>query len=207
MQKLHHANIILSNDAPLKRVEEILLREISFEPKGNPDFLFFEEESFGIESARMLERWAIGKPLVGSHKVCVVVSKSINFEAQNAMLKTLEEPKEGTYFFFAIESLGSLLPTLLSRVQVISFLEKTQVDTKANKFLKANIEDRLSIVRSLQKNADKSKMRDFIQNLESLAAENSLNFSQKRDILKAKIYSMQRGSSSKILLEWLACVL
>ncbi len=207
MSKLHHANIILSNESHMQKVQDILLREISFETKGNPDFLLLEEESFSIEGARMLERWAIGKPLLGGSKVCVVISRSINFEAQNAMLKTLEEPKEGTYFFLVLESIGSILPTLLSRVEILDLLDKKEVSTKAQKFLEGSMAERLSVVRSLHKNADKSKIKDFIAGLEDLASENSLNFSQKNSILKAKIYSMQRGASQKMLLEWICSVL
>lgn len=207
MSKLHHANIILSNESPLQKVEEILLREIAFETKGNPDFLLFEEESFSIDSARDLERWAIGKPLLGGSKVCVILSRSINFEAQNAMLKTVEEPKEGTYFFLVLGSLGSVLPTLLSRVEVLDFLDKTEVNTKTQKFLDAGIGERLSTIRSLHKNADKSKMKEFIVGLEGLASGDSLKFSQKKNILKAKVYSMQRGASQKMLMEWLCCML
>ena len=207
MSNLHHANIILSNESPLERLEEILNREISFNTKGNPDFLLLEEEYFGIDSARFLETWSIGRPLAGSSKVCVILSRSINFEAQNAMLKMLEEPKDGTYFFLVLESIGSVLPTLLSRVEVMDLLDKREVSVKAQKFLDDSISERLSTIRSLYKNVDKSKMKDFIVGLEALSSKKNLNFSQKRNILRAKIYSMQRGSSQKMLLEWLACVL
>lgn len=206
MDKMHHANIIITSQNPIDKVEEILLSEISFKIKGNPDFFLIEEDSFGVENAKVLERWSIGKPL-GESKVCLVVSRTINFEAQNALLKMLEEPKEKTYFFITVESQGLLIPTLLSRVRIMDFVENKESNKKAEQFVKSSISERLSLVRSLQKNADKNKIKDFIRDLENISSLESLSFSQKDNILKAKIYSMQRGASGKMLLEWLSCVL
>lgn len=39
----------------------------------------------------------------------------------NALLKTLEEPIDGTYFILLCEEMGRLLPTILSRLQVFHF--------------------------------------------------------------------------------------
>lgn len=42
-------------------------------------------------------------------------------QAANAFLKTLEEPVKGVYFFLTTTSLHSLLPTIVSRCQLIPF--------------------------------------------------------------------------------------
>ena len=51
--------------------------------------------------------------------------------AQNAFLKLLEEPGEGTYFILATHTPSKLLPTIHSRAQVIEFRPLTRGQTDA----------------------------------------------------------------------------
>ena len=119
---MHHANVIISREDCKDFVFDILKKDLNFDIKANPDFLMIENESFGIDDARNLEKWAIGKPLLGETKVFFIITKSITFEAQNALLKVLEEPPLGTYIFIKLENGGGLLPTFISRV---NFLENS----------------------------------------------------------------------------------
>lgn len=50
--------------------------------------------------------------------------------AQNCLLKTLEEPPQGTVFFLITEQPGSLLPTIVSRCRVLRFHPLTQQETE-----------------------------------------------------------------------------
>lgn len=68
---------------------------------------------FGIDDAHEIARkqgFAREEP-----QHLVVGAFSITPEAQNALLKTLEEPVPGTVFIFIIASMQTLLPTLRSR--------------------------------------------------------------------------------------------
>lgn len=47
--------------------------------------------------------------------------ENMTLEAANAFLKTLEEPTKGVHFFLTTTSLHSLLPTIVSRCQLIPF--------------------------------------------------------------------------------------
>src|SRR3989344_2870720 len=98
MAKIYHANIILGQENSTDFLFNILEKNLDFKTQGNPDFLLMEVESFGIDDARSLGKWAIGKALLGEIKVCFIKTKSITPEAQNALLKILEEPTLGTYF-------------------------------------------------------------------------------------------------------------
>jgi DNA polymerase III delta prime subunit len=215
MKEMHHANVIVGGENNRHFVFEILERDLEFKTQANPDFLLLEIESFGIDDARELERWATGTPFLGGLKVSVMIIKSITFEAQNALLKVLEEPPLGTYIFINIESLGGLLPTFLSRVRV---LDAPEEDTKENipkdntyKFLNSKIKEKLSLIQSLSKknpSADgKSEMKELIKNLEEVAYKNNFKSQDLKSILTAKILASARGSSPKMLLEWLSCVL
>lgn len=214
MGALYHANIILGKGDCRDFVYSILSEKLNFNVYKNPDFLFFSSESFGILDARNLEKWSIGKPLSGNTKVYLLVTNSITLEAQNALLKVLEEPPCGTYIFIGIENLGNILPTFLSRVRVLNLTlgnteksadEKDELKT-AEKFLESNIKDRLSTIRSFAKGESKSEMINLIKNLEDVAYRKNLDPKNIKNILTAKIFASARGSSPKMLLEWLSNV-
>jgi DNA polymerase III delta prime subunit len=218
MEKLHHANIIVGEQDCRDFVFSVLEKNLNFHIKANPDFLLLESESFGIDDARNLKKWASGKPLIGEIKVYFVITKSITHEAQNALLKVLEEPPAGTYLFISLENLGGLLPTFISRVMVLTPAApkkiKETTESIESKFLHSNINKKLSIIRSLSKNGDKTPMREFIKSLEGISYKNyarkitgSAEAKAMKNILTAKIFASARGSSPKMLLEWLSCML
>ncbi len=210
---MHHANIIINKGSCKDFVFDILEKDLNFNVKANPDFLLFENESFGIDDARDLALWTIGKPLVGEMKVSLLIIKSITPEAQNALLKVLEEPPPGTYIFINLESLGGILPTFLSRVRILDLIgisEKSDVSSSkdiGSKFLHSDIKEKFSIARSLSKKEDKNEMKELIKNFEEIAYKNNFKPTDLKNILTAKIFASTRGSSPKMLIEWLSCVI
>jgi DNA polymerase III delta prime subunit len=206
MQKIHHANIVLGNSRDF--IFNILEKDLNFNIKANPDFLLVENDFFGIDDARDLEKWAMGKPLIGEVKVSLIIIKSITHEAQNALLKVLEEPTIGTYIFINLENLGGLLGTFLSRVRVLNPSGQNNTeDSNAHKFLNSKIKEKLSIIQSLSKKENKSETKELIKNLEGVAYKSNFKSQDLKSILTAKIFASTRGSSPKMLLEWLSCVL
>ena len=209
---MHHANIILSNEDCRDFIFDILVKNLNFNPNANPDFLLVESQPFGINDARNLERWAIGKPLIGEPKVSLIVTKSITHEAQNALLKVLEEPPMGTYIFINLENLSGLLPTFISRIMILgapqlSGENERLAESIGHKFLNFKIKNRLLMIRSLSKKEDKNDMKELIKNLETIAYKEKASANQMKNILTAKIFASARGSSPKMLLEWLSGVL
>ncbi len=220
MKNLHHANIVIGKENCRNFVFNILLNDLNFNIKANPDFLLMEKEFLGIDDARDLERWVIGKPLIGEIKVSLIIVGSITDQAQNALLKVLEEPPMGTYIFINLENLGGLLATFLSRVRILkipAISEKVEksVDNLGLKFLNSDINTRFNLVCSLLKNKDKTPMKELIKSLEEIAYKNysknlTVNIAETKamkNILTAKIFVSTRGSSPKMLLEWLSCML
>ena len=205
MKEIHHANIVVSREDSRDFVFSILEKDLDFKIQGNPDFLLLENESFGIDDARSLEKWILGKPFASDIKASLIIAKSITHEAQNALLKSLEEPPKGTYIFINIESLGGILSTFLSRVRVLDIQQEDVENKDAKKFLSEGIKGKLAIIRNLAKSEDKTPMRDLIKSLEETAYKN--HSKNMKDILTAKIFAGSRGSSPKMLLEWLSCVL
>ena len=73
--------------------------------------------------------------------------------------------------------------------------------------MRASIKEKLSLINSLSKKEDKNEIKDLIKNLEEIAYKNNFKQEDLKNILTAKIFASSRGSSPKMLLEWLSCVL
>jgi len=75
-----------------------------------------------VSAIRELENALVLKPAVGRMKVAIVVdAERMNPAAQNAFLKTLEEPPARTLILLLTTEPQSLLPTILSRCLRVSF--------------------------------------------------------------------------------------
>mgnify|MGYP001578630345 CR=1 FL=1 len=130
-----------------------LLRREGIETNGNPDVYVKVYRQFGIDDARELRERASLRAL-GERRIFIVAAPDINREAQNALLKTLEEPPENALFFFILPSPDALLPTLRSRVQIlrmsdihITNIEHPSIDIQ--KFLAAAPQKRLDMLKPL----------------------------------------------------------
>ena len=74
-----------------------------------------------IDQSREVIQFASLKQWGKARGVIIDQAELMNAAAANALLKTLEEPPENTYFFMVTSSLGRLLPTLRSRSQTFRF--------------------------------------------------------------------------------------
>jgi len=220
MGVFHHTQIIIGGDEARNLVNKMLLENFGFQTEANPDFFDFAKDPFGISDTRDIIEWAVNKPFSGDIKACLITTSNISHEAQNAFLKILEEPPLGTYFFISIPNVGGLLPTLLSRVRIIEipknkFEENNETKSKALEFIDSKIDKRFSMINHLAKMEDKRQIRDFINDIESIARNHYLskknvnlenNAKKLKNILEAKVLNNARGASPKMILEWLATV-
>ena len=91
--------------------------------KGNhPDLTVLDgyQDSLGIEKARQLADMMSRSALMGQYRLGIIDGAHLlTTEAQNALLKTLEEPKPGKVLILVSEQ--PLLATILSRVQNVKF--------------------------------------------------------------------------------------
>ena len=141
-----------------ERVAAVLamLRAAGVKTDGNPDIYIRSYQSFGIDEARELRERANSRAISGEHRIFILAMPGMTNEAQNALLKTLEEPPAGAQFFFIIPSPSSLLPTLRSRAQMLSLgARETEVSiVNAEKFLAAAPEKRLDMLKLLLEKDD-----------------------------------------------------
>lgn len=90
----------------------------------HPDFYLVEPSglSIRIEQVREIQRRIPYRSYQGGRKICLIrQAEAMTAEAANCILKTLEEPPEGTVFILLSARSQVLLPTILSRCQTIYF--------------------------------------------------------------------------------------
>ena len=92
--------------------------------RNHPDVEYYggdgSRRSFHIDTIRQLRQNAWLLPGEAPCRVCVLCgAETMTDQAQNALLKILEEPPEHTVFILTAENRAMLLPTILSRVQTI----------------------------------------------------------------------------------------
>lgn len=78
-----------------------------------------EKGSITIEVVRSLYRKTSGKQ-TEQQIIIVDHAETMSIEAQNAFLKLLEEPRKNVTFILTTPSLGMILQTIISRVQVVN---------------------------------------------------------------------------------------
>ncbi len=124
--------------------------------KSHPDLLYFPADSkLGIAEARKITEFFSLKPYSAKAKAAVLEDASrLTDEAQNALLKTLEELPKNGLFIMCANSDATFLPTVLSRCQ----MERLQgtVDSKQSytedieKLLESTIEQRFEYIEKLK---------------------------------------------------------
>lgn len=161
-------SILISSKDKLKGKEEAekLFNDLKID-KFDIAVLEFEK-AVGIADVREIQRRIYLSPLKGGYKgVLLDATPGITLEAQNALLKTLEEPPESTLIIVQVLNSDEILPTILSRCKVIELSSKKEY-SDTSKFIKLlnssnGIGDRLKFAQDLSK--DKNEALDFLESL------------------------------------------
>ena len=115
---------------------------IEFDTNNNPDFLIIEPDgnSIKIEQIRNLQKLIQEKPIISNKKVYIIDNADLmTKEAQNCLLKTLEEPPEYAIIILIGSNENLFLPTIKSRCMILHF------DKISNEEIKRYLKDNLGI--------------------------------------------------------------
>ncbi len=211
---LHHAYLLEGErSVVLQELLDFLERE-KVVPKGSPDLHVYEFDAMGIADAHRIRSEQSLRAYGGEKKIFVVSFASVSSEAQNALLKTLEEPTPGTHFFIVARQKEMLLPTVRSRLVMLSFGAALVDSEEGESFLDADMPERFRIIERFTKaktddRADaKEGTRAFLDALERAlhprAKDDARYASSLEHVLVAKRYLSDRAPSLKIILEHLA---
>jgi len=214
----HHAFVIeASAEEGIGAARTWVEKELGMTLKGNPDISISRHGLFSVEDARGVYESAMQAPFRGEHKAIIIAANRVYHEAQNALLKLFEEPPRETYLFLVLPTLGSLLPTLRSRVHVLNDgHRKPIISESAEEFLKANKEKRGVLIKKITSGNDEKERRQnreeaiaIVNGIESLAYQSGKK-ALYRDLLKEiqtlRGYLHDRSAPVKMILEHLSLV-
>lgn len=97
---------------------------IEFDSNNNPDFQLIEPEgvSLKIDQIRQVQKKIIEAPIISEKKVYIIDDADLmTTEAQNCLLKTLEEPPEFVTIILIGSRENNFLSTIKSRCTIIKF--------------------------------------------------------------------------------------
>ena len=106
---------------------------IEFDSNNNPDFLCIEPDgnSIKIEQIRYLQKKIQEKPIISNKKVYIINdADKMTVEAQNCLLKTLEEPPEYATIVLIGSNENAFLTTIKSRCMIIHFNKIENIEIK-----------------------------------------------------------------------------
>ena len=105
---------------------------IKFDTNNHPDFMIIDSEdnkNIKIGQIRFLQEQIAEKPIISSRKVYIINNSDLmTVEAQNCLLKTLEEPPEYATIILILSNENKLLNTIKSRCTKISFQDISKED-------------------------------------------------------------------------------
>ncbi len=176
-----------SEKARQSQAETIIGQKLS-SLENNPDFIHLslgEEISIGIDQVRQMQKAISLKPYLDKQKFCLISeAQNLTSEAQNSLLKILEEPPVDCQIILTVSEESLLLPTILSRCQTIFLnqekkqLEKTEKKELLNffsKLLSCSLAKRLILTEEEGIGKNKQTAEEWLEKLIFLLREILLN--------------------------------
>lgn len=215
----HHAFMIEADpELGIGRAYTIIEKELGLKTQGNPDVIVLSSGLLSVEEARRVGVLASQAPITGDKKAIIIAANRAYHEAQNALLKVFEEPPAGTYLFLVLPTVGGLLPTLRSRVQILKSQKskKESVSDEAEGFIKVTKEKRSALIKKLSSGKDEEDRREnreeairIVNGIEVLARMDGVtrNRALLEDIQKLRTYLYDRAAPVRMILEHLSLVL
>lgn len=123
-----------------------------FKAGNHPDVtILSSDKSIGVNTIREMIKDTGIKPYYGGKKIYIILdAENMTVQAQNSLLKTLEEPPEYVVIILTTINLNLLLPTLVSRCILKRFIRNTNEEIK--KYILSNYpecSDNLEVLISL----------------------------------------------------------
>ncbi len=220
---LHHAYLLESGSLKERELLISFLEEdVGVVYAHNPDFWIGFFETFGIDDAHTLGERVSRKSLLGGRKIFILEARFMTREAQNALLKLLEEPTADTHFFILMNGADTLLPTVQSRLMRIA--KETSAggmeESRLWEFLCARSAERIAFLSKAPefKDKDDSKQKNkytaiqFLNGIERLLYVREERISQEtakalEEITLCRGYLFDQSSSVKMILEHIALAL
>ena len=179
---------------------------LEFDSNNNPDFLEIEPDgnNVKIEQIREMQRKIAEQPIISEKKVYIInEADTMTREAQNCLLKTLEEPPEFANIILIGANEANFLSTIKSRCTIIKF--NNIPDEEIKKYLEQKYELEnvpKSIILASSGSIGKAEIIKDKQELYS-AVDEAINNIEKMDLIdtlkKADIIYKSQEDKNEIL--------
>jgi DNA polymerase-3 subunit delta' len=141
----------------------------NFKWEDNPDLILIDQpknkKSIGIDEVRIIPNFLAIKPFSYSHKVVIIKNGNIlTPEAQNSLLKILEETPKYGKIIIEVKHISNLLPTILSRCQIFILKENIEKIELERKFLDMSLSEKFSLAEMLSKK-EKYEVMEFLNQI------------------------------------------
>jgi len=193
----------MNHHAQLVRTEDI---SAYTHPETAQTILTTELEKIGIDDVRTITSQAQLRPATNTGQVFVIATTSLTIEAQNALLKLLEEPPQDTSFVLVVPPALQLLPTLQSRIGEETTITNASMNDSWLSFQGASYADRQQQIDDWHKTKDPRWLSEIAAGVHSLTA-NTRDVEALRVVQFVGQKLQTRGASNKMLLEHLALTL
>lgn len=219
----HHGYLLVGDPEETRKMVLVLAEQLlGVNPQGHPDWYEFLGEQIAIAEARKIREDAARGPVSGAYRLFFLGAYSITTEAQQALLKTFEEPVQGVHFFLVLPSTRGFLSTLRSRLVVeVGVRKVSPFKQLAEDFLKAYPKKRLDLVADLlakaseadEKKAAREDIGLFLDSIEEqiLLLREKVSPTERikimEEVLFVRDYLRDPASAPRLLVEHLALVL
>jgi DNA polymerase-3 subunit delta' len=157
-----------SDDSPIEKLsaDELLAvqSEIGFKSKNLYHNIIIERANIiKITSIRDIRRKSsLSLYEKGKRVILIMNADKMNEEASNALLKTLEEPLQNTSLILTTSNKDALLPTIISRCQLVRFDELTEDEIKNALQERESVDEQQAIIISRLANGSYSRAIELI---------------------------------------------
>lgn len=206
----HHSYVYVNEDStPLLELLQSNFSDLFIDNLNHPDLWIRNYTTFSIEDSRDLKKFNQTKASL-NNKIALISANSITAEAQQSLLKVLEEPYPGVMIFLVLPNINLLLPTIISRVEILEIENKSIVKNKeALHFLSLSISERLLLLEEWRKK-DVAENRlwatGLLNGIEMYIKNNNIN-NGLLSILNIKKYISDQSFSSRLAFLYLALAL
>ncbi len=193
-------------------VKKIFKRNIDIN-HDNPDILKLgikkEINSIKISEIKHLKQWIKLKPFQERNKAVIIYNAELlTIEAQNSLLKVLEEPPKNSYIILITNNHRSLLDTILSRAQLettTSKIKNTDSDKGETIFL-SPLDVQFKWIEKLFKSKTPHQRKEIVTNLivqiqDWLIKNENDNIKKNLQLLEKSLDALNKNISIKLILE------
>lgn len=182
--------------------EIVITNDVSFEIENikqiYPNNRIYLESDFKINDARAV----INESYISSNtqKCIVIAGDNFNIEAQNALLKVLEEPPNNIKFILVAKSKNAILPTILSRMIISNKKNKVIRKDFGLDLNTLNLHSITEFVKNLNY-VSKEESRQMIEDLLFSLNKSNIKLNQNElNYFSEAISQVERGGMAKYIL-------